>query len=545
MDDEAICERYRGNHDRRCQPRFREWFPASIFSSERGQEHQILHATATDYTQEGICLRSKVALRRGQRVVVQFNLPESVRSAPVGLRCEFAGIVSQVRPIDISPTEQRDPSMTDRYVLIVRWERSLPSLIRRAVYHRRRQAGVALMLLIACMAYLKWGNLQFFWYAPGVYTYSLILGAFYLSRFLLSCLYRAPKMSGYEPSISVVISVKNEEHFIARTVESCFRAQYPDDKREIIVVNDGSTDATPAILKALQQRFPNLKVYNLPSSGKRHAMATGVRAASGEIIVFLDSDTFVYPTAFRRIVCGFEDPTLGAVSGHTDVENADKNTLTRMQELRYLVSYKLMKASESVFSCVTCCPGCLSAYRRSYLMPILDPWLGQRFLGAQATFGDDRSLTNFILRNYRVIYNETAVSTTLVPATWSHYMRQQVRWKKSWLRETLIAGRFVCRKNPLGALSFYAAALCSTASPWIAYKTLLGGIWGGQTAELSYYIGGFVILGLSQCFYFLWKSPTSPNWLLGVLMMAVQGALMGPQTYYAFLTMRKNHWGTR
>src|SRR6185369_7867438 len=116
---------------------------------------------------------------------------------------------------------------------------------------------------------------------------------------------------------------------------------------------------------------------------------------------------------------------------------------TGLQEVRYFVSFQLLKSSESLFSCVTCCPGCLSAYRRSCVMKVLQAWLHQRFLGAPATFGDDRSLTNFILRTHRVIYNENAVCATIVPETWKKYMTQQVRWKKSWLRETMIAGRFM------------------------------------------------------------------------------------------------------
>ena len=202
-------------------------------------------------------------------------------------------------------------------------------------------------------------------------------------------------------------------------------------------------------------------------------MAEGVLKASGEIIVFVDSDTFLFPDSLRHIVCGFEDPTLGASAGYTEVENADTNALTGLQEVRYFVSYRLLKASESIFGCVTCCPGCLSAYRRQYVMEFLNAWLNQKFLGAPATFGDDRSLTNFILRKYRVIYNDHAVASTLVPETWGHYMRQQVRWKKSWLRETWIASRFMYKKHPIAALSFYAASLFSLLSPLMAARVLI------------------------------------------------------------------------
>src|SRR5581483_12264815 len=229
--------------------------------------------------------------------------------------------------------------------------------------------------------------------------------------------------------------------------------------------------------------------------------------------------------------------------GMSEVANARVNVLTGLQEVRYHLSYRLMKAAESVFGTVSCCPGCLSAYRREYLMRVLDPWLNQRFLGAKATFGDDRSLTNHILRDYVVLYNERAAASTLVPETWTRYMRQQVRWKKSWLRETLIAGRFMWRKHPVGAASFYLAAVASLASPLMVVRAF-GIAFFRPDGLLLYYITGLMLLGLSQClFVYLFRPST--NWLLGMVLVAAQVVLMGPQTYYAILTMRKNHWGTR
>ena len=170
------------------------------------------------------------------------------------------------------------------------------------------------------------------------------------------------------------------------------------------------------------------------NKGKREAMAAGARRGRGEILLYVDSDSFLRRDAVRKIVQGFADPEVAAVSGHTDVANAHANMLTRMQDVRYYVAFRVMKAAESVFGAVTCCPGCFSAYRRSSVLSILDRWLHQRFLGVQATFGDDRSLTNFLLRRYKVIYSADAVAVTIVPEHHLKFLKQQLRWKKSWLR---------------------------------------------------------------------------------------------------------------
>ena len=79
---------------------------------------------------------------------------------------------------------------------------------------------------------------------------------------------------------------------------------------------------------------------------------------------------------------------------------------------------------------------------------MLERWENQRFLGRPATYGDDRSLTNFVLRNWKVNYDELARSRTIVPTHFRVFLRQQLRWKRSWTRESLIVGRFIWRKQP-------------------------------------------------------------------------------------------------
>src|SRR3989344_9583145 len=132
--------------------------------------------------------------------------------------------------------------------------------------------------------------------------------------------------------------------------------------------------------------------------GKRHGMAEGVKLAKNEIVVFIDSDSFIDKDCLKHLVKYFSNPMVGAVSGHTDVFNRDTNLLTQMQAVRYYIAFKIYKAAESTFGSVTCCPGCCSAYRKKYLLEILDQWMNQKFLGVECTFGDDRSLTNYIIR---------------------------------------------------------------------------------------------------------------------------------------------------
>lgn len=488
-----------------------------------------------DHDDECFRVRTRVPVQEGERVRLAFPLPETISYQFKDLGCRWTGVVLAVRPV------AADPSEAD---VVVKLDRPVPELAKGEIRAHQRRVVLVLAMLLASMLWLKYDDMRFFWYAPDLYLYSFLVGGYFLSRFFITWFYEAPPyVEGYTPPVTIVISARNEEEAIEATIDSCFAAEYPEGKREVIVVNDGSTDRTQEAIERSKKKHPELIAREIPPSGKREGMATGVRLAKGELIVFVDSDTFLFKRALREIVSGFQDPTLGAVSGQTLVANANLNFLTAMQDVRYYASFRLMKAAESVFGTVSCCPGCLSCYRKEYLLKILDPWLHQRFLGAKATFGDDRSLTNYILRDYRVLYNERAIGSTLVPETWMRFMKQQLRWKKSWLRETYIGCTFIWKKHPLGALSFILAAVCSIASPFAATRVVLFG-WLMPDSAVAYYIVGLILLGVAQSLFAYLVRPSS-KWLYGVLLVPIQLIVMSPQTYYAMLTMRKNHWGTR
>jgi len=523
-----------GVRERRRRARLSDRFPVTVVWPAGVFNTRKTTGDSRDVDDSGLCLLAEDAPAPGTEVKVRFHLTKEISADCRGLPCEFSARVFAVRPPRAKGGLQE---------IVLQWSRPLPELVAAAIASYRGKLVVLIALVVALLIGAKFTSLEFFWYEPVFYFYSVSAMLYLVSRFWISWRHSAPPLAGYTPTVSIVISVRNEEHAITRTVETCYATDYPPEKREILVINDGSTDGTLRVLQELKKRFPDLKVFSQPPTGKRAAMAEGVRNATGEIITFVDSDTFLVKSALRHIVCGFEDPTLGASAGYTEVENANANMLTGMQDVRYYVSFRLLKASEGLYGCVTCCPGCLSAYRRKYVLEVLDAWRNQRFLGAEATFGDDRSLTNFILRNYRVIYNDLAVASTLVPENWGQYLRQQVRWKKSWLRETMIAGSFMHRKHPVAALSFYASAVFSVISPAMALRVVYLSMKGEHSIFLPYMLG-LILIGFLQSLYFLHRRP-SPHWLLGMLWMGSALIITGPQTYYALLTVRKNHWGTR
>jgi hyaluronan synthase len=426
----------------------------------------------------------------------------------------------------------------------VEFDQDLRRVVKEIYRHRRVKFLVMLLVVLLGIFALKFTTVQYYWYRPVLNVYSLTVTGYILSRFLLALFYRPPKDTGFRPTVSFVIPVKDDEDMIGRTIDRCFDVDYPKEKVELIVINDGSTDNTLAEIRQAQKRYPNLKVINFEQNrGKRHAMAAAFKIASNQILVCIDSDSLADKDSVRYIVQGFADPSVGAVCGHAYVLDADNSALAKMQEVRYYIAFKVMKAAEHVFSVVTCCSGCMAAYRRDYVMDVVEPWRDQRWINRPATFGDDRSLTNYMLRKYRVLYDSRAVVETAVPETWMRFFRQQLRWKKSWFRESLIAGTFMWYKHPIVAISFYLGVLLPLISPLIVLANFVfGPIFLGTLPV--YYVMGFGLISLLYCFYYAVRRPNT-KWPYGLLFCLVYMAVLAWQTYYAVLTSHKNHWGTR
>ena len=309
--------------------------------------------------------------------------------------------------------------------------------------------------------------------------YGILVTTYILSRFFLAYFHFSPESDeSYEPTVSFVVPAKNEGDNIAKTIRRFGEVNYPLGLIEVIAIDDGSTDQTYEEMLSVQKELeakgiPVNVVHWEINRGKRHGMAEGVKLAKNEIVIFVDSDSFIEPNCVKHLVKYFTDPEVGAVSGHTDVYNRDTNLLTRMQALRYYIAFSIYKAAESIFASVTCCPGCCSAYRREYLMEFIDEWLHQKFFGGECTFGDDRSLTNFTIRKYEAVYSPDAIAYTVVPDTMSKYIKQQQRWKKSWIRETFIATTFMWRKNPVAATFFYLYTALALLSPVVFIRAMI------------------------------------------------------------------------
>lgn len=402
---------------------------------------------------------------------------------------------------------------------------------------------IYIILIFKAVSYESFSNHLFFG------AYSILITTYILSRFLLAYLKKPVKSDpSYEPSVAFVVPAKNEEDNIFETIRRFGAVDYPKEKIEVIAINDGSTDRTlQEMYRAAEEIQPSVarvEVVNFEQNrGKRYGMAEGVKRARHDIVIFIDSDSFIEPSAVQHLVKYFADREVGAVSGHTDVWNRDTNLLTQMQAIRYYIAFRVYKAAESVFGTVTCCPGCCSAYRREYVMTFIDKWLHQRFLGVQCTYGDDRSLTNFMIRKYRAVYSSEAKAHTVVPDMFKKYMRQQQRWKRSWIRETFIASAFMWKKNPIAAVSFYSYVFLAFVSPIVFFRAMVWYPFVHESLPVIYLSGLLLMLFLHGLFYRIQVGARA--WVLAILSFWFNTVLLMWQLPWAVLTLRETRWGTR
>jgi peptidoglycan/xylan/chitin deacetylase (PgdA/CDA1 family)/glycosyltransferase involved in cell wall biosynthesis len=216
--------------------------------------------------------------------------------------------------------------------------------------------------------------------------------------------------------VSVVVPAYNEAANITATVRSLTAADYRP--LEVVVVDDGSTDDTAAIVERLA--LPGVRVIRQANAGKPAALNTGIAAARGNVLVLVDGDTVFAPDAVRRLVQPFADVSVGAVAGNTKVAHRG-GLLGRWQHLEYVIGFNLDRRMFDIARCMPTVPGAIGAFRRATLREVGGV--------SDATLAEDTDLTMAVIRaGWRVVYEESAVAWTEVPSTVGQLWRQRYRW---------------------------------------------------------------------------------------------------------------------
>jgi cellulose synthase/poly-beta-1,6-N-acetylglucosamine synthase-like glycosyltransferase len=395
-----------------------------------------------------------------------------------------------------------------------------------------------------------------------------LIGVIYLAFVRYSDPSRDPPVVYGQPLVSCLVAVKNERDVIERCLEWLLRSSYPN--LEVIAIDDGSDDGTTELMQRMAAAEPRLQVlYNAESVGKKRALVRGAAEARGAFFVFTDSDCVMGHDAIERVMAAFAaHPHIGAVSGHARALNAEESLLTRMQDVWYDGQFAIWKASESVYGAVSCVSGPLAAFRREAVYNYLPAWASDTFLGSEFRFATDRQLTGYVLgapyvgerlkrehadspfvrdenhpvRRWRVEYVRSARVETVVPSRFRKFAKQQVRWKKSFIRNLFFTGAFYWRKGPVPTFLFYSHVMFVLAMPLMAVRHLVYMPLQGAFALTAVYLLGVFLKGSIWGVAYKVQNPRCSRWVYRPAMSLMTALVFSTLLLYSAATLRRGVW---
>ncbi|MDR5589231.1 glycosyltransferase family 2 protein [Christiangramia sp. SM2212] len=288
------------------------------------------------------------------------------------------------------------------------------------------------------------------------FIFSIIAGvlflyraAFFIYNLYLYFRYKPIKSVSNEalPTTTVIVPAYNEGRQVYATLMSLAKSDFPEEKLQLLAIDDGSKDDTWHWMQEAKKVLGDrVAIYQQPENkGKRHALYRGFNLGTGEVFVTVDSDSVVNEDTLRNLVSPFVvNEKCGAVAGNIRVLNNQKALLPKMLNVNFVLSFEFMRSAESTLESVLCTPGALAAYRSSAVFECLPEWINQTFMGQASDIGEDRAMTNMILkRGNHVLFQRNAYAYTNVPERYSGLYKMFIRWGRSNVRENIAMSKYV------------------------------------------------------------------------------------------------------
>jgi len=356
----------------------------------------------------------------------------------------------------------------------------------------------------------------------------------------------------WQPTVSVLLPCYNEGETVYQTIESISRSNYPNHLFEVIAQDDCSSDDSFEWMQKAQRDFTNIRIRvgrNAVNSGKARTVCNALPQSTSELVISIDSDCIFHPNCIHELAACFSEPRIGSVGGRVGVRNPNDNFLTAVQTIIYYSAFQLYKIPENWTRSVCCISGCLFAIRRTLLLEIEPVIRGRHWFGIPVNQGEDRFLTHqTLLRGYGTYINTDALCWTTVPNTLSVLFKQQLRWRRSIVRDLFYTLRTLPQHvwklhpntvltlvlTPLGAvvaMLVMVAALTSDPTAWASPMPLVTCL--GIAAVLSWVISKHSV---EETIEHPLAFGTYVAWTL------VSTVFITP---LALLTMDSSDWGTR
>jgi len=245
------------------------------------------------------------------------------------------------------------------------------------------------------------------------------------------------------PSFSIVVPVKNEERVVGRLLEALDRLDYPKDKKEVIIVEDGSSDTTLEVCRRYSEQhrdFAMKIISKSDSKGKPAALNYGIKQATGDIIAIFDADNVPASNVLLNVCKYFEDPNIAAVQGRTTPINAGENMLTRFAAYEDLVWYEVYMRGKDALNLFVHLRGSCQFIKRAVLSELSG-------FDAHMLCEDMELSARLAEKGYCIRYAPDAVSLQESPAHLSQLVKQRTRWFRGTMEVAFKYGRLLAKPS--------------------------------------------------------------------------------------------------
>lgn len=273
------------------------------------------------------------------------------------------------------------------------------------------------------------------WYLLPLGVVGFVSWSVWLVRWIVSRCYK-PILNDFRTTTSVVVPVYREDaDVLMRCLESWVRER-PDEI--ILVVDTADTDVLERL--AREALDPCVHVIPFRHHGKRSALAVGIRAASGEVVVLADSDTAWERGLLASVQMPFVDPRVGGVATRQNVHARRSSVWRIIADWLVNTRYLDYVPAQGMVGGVACLSGRTAAYRREVIVPLIPDLEFEYFFGRECISGDDGRLTWLVLsKGHRTVYQSTARAWSMFPDSFRAFVKQRVRWGRNSYRCYLTA----------------------------------------------------------------------------------------------------------
>ncbi|BBO72965.1 glycosyl transferase [Desulfosarcina widdelii] len=259
-----------------------------------------------------------------------------------------------------------------------------------------------------------------FWFSVFMVFY-VYIGYPMIVMLLSVVLNRKVSKRAIEPTVTIMIAAYNEAEHIQQTVQNKIELVYPQDKLEIIVISDGSTDGTDDLVKGIDTGNVRL-LRQEPRAGKTAALNMAVPFAKGDILVFSDANSIYDSLVLKRLMANFSDENVGYVTGKMVYVNAD-GSLVGDGCSAYMKYENMLRTFETKIGSIVGVDGGVDAVRKKLYEPMQDDQLPDFVLPLKV-----------FKKGYKVVYEPEALlkEDTLKLVEDEYKMRVRVALRALW-----------------------------------------------------------------------------------------------------------------